>query len=91
MIIWNEVINMKQEPISKALVFTNKQIAATIAAAPDRVIDPECLYDPNDAKSVTVRYSPDVNAYFKATGDGWQTRMNAALQDYVALQSKTVF
>ena len=32
---------------------------------------------------VTVRYSPEVVAYFKATGEGWQTRMNDALRAYV--------
>lgn len=32
---------------------------------------------------VTVRYSPEVIEYFKATGEGWQTRMNIALQEYV--------
>jgi len=39
--------------------------------------------------AVTVRYSPDVIAYFKATGEGWQTRMNDALLDYVALHRTT--
>lgn len=33
---------------------------------------------------VTVRYSPEVVEYFKATGEGWQTRMNDALREYVA-------
>lgn len=33
--------------------------------------------------AVTVRYSPDVLAYFKASGEGWQTRMNDALREYV--------
>jgi uncharacterized protein (DUF4415 family) len=33
--------------------------------------------------AVTVRYSPEVVDYFKATGEGWQTRMNDALRDYV--------
>lgn len=82
---------------------------AAIAAAPDRIDDPECPYDPNDADSVaafwakgkvrrpgqrgpqkrptkvavTVRYSPEVVDYFKATGEGWQTRMNDALREYV--------
>lgn len=32
---------------------------------------------------VTVRYSPEVVEYFKATGEGWQTRMNDALREYV--------
>ncbi len=82
---------------------------AAIAAAPDRIDDTECPYDPNDADSVTafwakgkvrrpgqrgpqkrptkvavtVRYSPEVVDYFKATGEGWQTRMNDALREYV--------
>jgi uncharacterized protein (DUF4415 family) len=33
---------------------------------------------------VTVRYSPEVIAYFKSTGQGWQTRMNDALSEWVA-------
>lgn len=35
-------------------------------------------------QSVSIRYSPDVLAYFKSTGDGWQTRMNDALREWVA-------
>lgn len=104
------VINMKRAPISKPSLFSKKQMAAAVAAAPDRVDDPDCPYDPNDAKAVaafwakgkarlpgqrglqktptkvavTVRYSPEVVAYFKATGEGWQTRMNDALRQYVS-------
>ena len=32
---------------------------------------------------VSVRYSPEVLQYFKASGDGWQTRMNEALLEWV--------
>ena len=32
---------------------------------------------------VTVRYSPEVIAWFKATGEGWQTRMDEVLRAYV--------
>jgi uncharacterized protein (DUF4415 family) len=32
---------------------------------------------------VSVRYSPEVLLYFKATGAGWQTRMNEALLEWV--------
>ncbi len=35
--------------------------------------------------AVTVRFSPEVIAYFKDTGDGWQTRMNDALCEYVSM------
>ena len=36
---------------------------------------------------VSIRYSPEVIAYFKATGAGWQTRMNDALREWVAKRS----
>jgi uncharacterized protein (DUF4415 family) len=32
---------------------------------------------------LSVRYSPEVVEYFLATGDGWQTRMDAALKDWI--------
>lgn len=32
---------------------------------------------------VSVRYSPDVLAYFKSRGPGWQSRMDAVLQAHV--------
>ncbi|MBL0231757.1 MAG: BrnA antitoxin family protein [Moraxellaceae bacterium] len=31
----------------------------------------------------TLRLSPEVMAYFKATGEGWQTRVDAALREYI--------
>jgi len=37
---------------------------------------------------VSVRYSPEVISFFKATGDGWQSRMDSVLREYVALQSR---
>ena len=33
--------------------------------------------------ALTVRYSPDVVEYFRNTGEGWQTRMNEVLMNYV--------
>ncbi|EAS2063840.1 BrnA antitoxin family protein [Salmonella enterica subsp. enterica] len=33
--------------------------------------------------SVNIRYSPEVVEAFRATGNGWQTRMNAALIDWL--------
>ena len=38
-------------------------------------------------QAVTVRYSPDVLAAFRATGAGWQTRMNEALKDWLQAHS----
>lgn len=37
---------------------------------------------------VSIRYSPEVVAYFKSTGNGWQSRMDGVLQQYVARRSK---
>jgi uncharacterized protein (DUF4415 family) len=100
---------MKRVATSKLLVPSKAKQAAAIAAAPERVSDPDCPYDANDPAAVdafwakgkvrlpghrgpqkqptkvaiTVRYSPEVVAYFKATGEGWQTRINEALQEYV--------
>ena len=36
---------------------------------------------------VSVRYSPEVLLYFKATGSGWQTRMNEALLEWINKRS----
>ncbi|HTJ91481.1 MAG TPA: BrnA antitoxin family protein [Pararobbsia sp.] len=38
----------------------------------------------NPKVSLTVRYDADIIDAFKATGDGWQTRMNDALRDWLA-------
>ncbi len=35
-------------------------------------------------QAVTVRFSPEVLEAFKATGPGWQTRINDVLRDAVA-------
>lgn len=37
---------------------------------------------------LSVRYSPEVVAYFKSTGEGWQSRMDSVLRQYVARQSR---
>lgn len=35
----------------------------------------------------TIRLSPEVSAAFRATGDGWQTRIDAALKDWLRTHS----
>ncbi|MFK5985821.1 MAG: BrnA antitoxin family protein [Pseudomonadota bacterium] len=37
----------------------------------------------NPKSLTTIRYSSEVIEYFRATGKGWQTRMNDVLQEYV--------
>ena len=38
---------------------------------------------------VSVRYSPEVITYFKSTGEGWQSRMDGVLRQYVARHSRS--
>jgi uncharacterized protein (DUF4415 family) len=37
---------------------------------------------------VSVRYSPEVVAYFKSTGEGWQSRMDGVLREFVERRSR---
>jgi uncharacterized protein (DUF4415 family) len=41
---------------------------------------------PNPKQLVSVRYSPEVLAYFKGTGEGWQARMDGVLREYIGKQ-----
>ncbi len=38
---------------------------------------------------ITIRLSPDVLERFRASGDGWQTRVDAALKDWLNTHSLT--
>ncbi len=51
-----------------------KEVAARRARGPNILPTKE---------QVAVRYSPEVLAYFRATGAGWQTRMDDVLREYV--------
>ena len=36
----------------------------------------------------TIRLSPEVMEYFRASGDGWQSRMDGVLREYVAQHTR---
>lgn len=38
--------------------------------------------------ATTIRLSPEVVAFFRGTGDGWQSRMDGVLREYVAQHSR---
>ncbi len=38
-------------------------------------------------QAVSIRLDPEVVAFFKAGGPGWQTRLDAVLRDYVRAHS----
>lgn len=59
-------------------------IAGGIAADPDTYVPCD---EPNARMAghelVSVRYDVEILEAFRATGDGWQTRMNDALRDWL--------
>ncbi|MGO0305655.1 BrnA antitoxin family protein [Endozoicomonas acroporae] len=69
-------------------------INAGIAADPDTFEITDEMFEQKRASGrpraeetkerITIRLSPEVIAYFRATGKGWQTRMDDALKEYVA-------
>jgi len=42
----------------------------------------------NPKQLVSVRYSAEVLEYFKSTGEGWQSRMDGVLRQYVTRHSR---
>jgi len=39
---------------------------------------------------ITIRLSPEVSSAFRATGSGWQTRIDAALKDWLRTHSASL-
>lgn len=68
----------KADPDAQPL--TTRQLDAMVPLAAVRGRPPSG----NKKQLLSVRYSREVIAYFKATGDGWQTRMDDILKAYVA-------
>jgi uncharacterized protein (DUF4415 family) len=110
---------MKPNALPKDYPASKKEWEKLIAAAPSKVADTDCPYDPNDPAAVeaywkdavvsrflpdlrtklaerrrgpqkrptkvptTIRFDQDVLEAFRASGRGWQTRVNEALRDWL--------
>ncbi|NBT00830.1 MAG: hypothetical protein EBS61_09440 [Betaproteobacteria bacterium] len=72
----------KADPDARPL--TNAQLAQMVPAKALRGRPPLATRK----QSVSVRYSPEVLAYFRSTGEGWQARMDGVLKRYVESQSR---
>jgi uncharacterized protein (DUF4415 family) len=91
----------KHPPILMPSVAEDKAITAAAKSDPDaQPLTPKQLAamvpmkalrgrpkSSNAKQLVSVRYSTEVLAFFKSTGDGWQSRMDGALREYVAQHS----
>jgi uncharacterized protein (DUF4415 family) len=89
-------------PIQMPSVAEDRKITAAAKADPDaQPLTKEQLAQMVPAKAlrgrpplaskkqlVSVRYSPEVLAYFRSTGEGWQARMDGVLKRYVESQSR---
>lgn len=53
----------------------------------ERLVRPGRPRTTSPKQALTVRYDAEVIEAFKATGKGWQTRMNAALKDWLKTHS----
>lgn len=73
-----EALKERNKAINKAMSKVLRDIADGTLKAPKRKggLKP----DPNAKQLLTLRLDPDVIASFRATGEGWQTRMNEALR-----------
>lgn len=72
----------KKDPDAQPL--TAAQLKAMVPLASVRGRPPLA----NKKQLVSVRYSAEVLAYFRATGDGWQSRMDGVLKQYVQRQAR---
>jgi uncharacterized protein (DUF4415 family) len=73
---------------AKAAALTDEEIEAQIAADPDEagmVIDWDSatIEMPQPKSTLNMRIDRDVLDYFRKTGKGYQTRINAILRTYV--------
>ena len=67
----------KSDPDAQPL--TRKQLEAMVPIRALRGRPPSA----NRKQLVSIRYSPEVLAWFRATGPGWQSRLDRVLKDYV--------
>jgi len=79
----DQVITAAVELDADALPLTDEQMNAMVPAKALRG-RPKLA---NKKQLVSIRYSPEVIDFFKASGAGWQARMDAVLKDYVNIHS----
>ena len=74
----------------------NKAITVGIASDPDTIELTDAWFakakrggrplSDNPKQLRSIRFSPEVLDYFRSTGKGWQTRVDAALKEWFAAQ-----
>jgi uncharacterized protein (DUF4415 family) len=67
----------------KTADFKSLRSAASLPASLQRKLGVRGAQKAPTKERITIRLSRDVLERFRATGDGWQTRVDAALQDWL--------
>jgi uncharacterized protein (DUF4415 family) len=75
----DKAINAAARNDPDALPLTSKQLKAMV---PLRALRGRPKSD-SPKQLVSVRYSAEVLDYFRSTGEGWQSRMDGVLREYV--------
>jgi uncharacterized protein (DUF4415 family) len=73
---------------------TEEELEAAIASDPDEAgweydWDNVVVGIPGPKEQITLRIDQDVVEWFKGTGKGYQTRMNAVLKSYVEARQRS--
>ena len=97
-----DIVKFKLDPKKPATTAQRKRRAA-IAAMPDKKIAyrdiprrngaiqwtrPDALVPDENKKKITIRLDADVLGFFKDTGKRYQSRINAALREYMNAHRK---
>jgi uncharacterized protein (DUF4415 family) len=100
----HNTVKFKLDPNNPPQLTTKQRVRlATVAAMPDAEIDysdiprqtgqvqwsrPGALVSPENKQQVTLRLDSDVLNFFKGTGKRYQSRINAALREYMKAHQK---
>lgn len=80
----DQEINLAARSDPDALPLTPRQLQAMVPMRALRGRPPLA----NRKQLVSIRYSPEVLLFFRATGAGWQSRIDAVLREYVARRTR---
>jgi uncharacterized protein (DUF4415 family) len=102
----NNTVKFKLDPIKPPRVSAEqRRRLQAVAAIPDAAIDysdiprqtdpvkwtrPGLLVSSENKQQITLRVDADVLSFFKGTGKRYQSRINAALREYVNAHRKAV-
>ena len=102
----HNTVKVKVDPLNRAtLTAQQRKRLKLLAAMPDSTIDysdiprptgteqwtrPGALVPSENKRQVTLRLDADVLSFFKKTGKRYQSRINAALREYVQAHQKSV-